>query len=94
MLMRHGVRLSPRLADLFDVIDHAGDRGVQCEVLADVFWPGKSRQRALDCVRVNIFHLNDKLSETDYEIRAGTNNYKQPYRVQKRLDPVAEGKQL
>ena len=46
MLMRHGARLSPRLADLFDMIEHSGERGVLAETLAWVFYPGKSTRDA------------------------------------------------
>jgi hypothetical protein len=41
MLMRHGVRLPPRLADLFDMIERSKTRGVLCEVLAWTFLSGQ-----------------------------------------------------
>jgi hypothetical protein len=82
--MRHGVPLSPRLADLFDLIERAGQRGVPCEVLADVFYPGKSANIAQRCVIANIFHLNTRLAETDIEVRAS--RY-EPYRVMRRASP-------
>lgn len=83
LLKRHGVALSPGLADLFDVIWRAGPRGVEPEVLAGIFYPGKSRQAAQRCVAVNVFHLNTKLAETDFEVRAGQGR-REPYRVRQR----------
>jgi hypothetical protein len=78
LLKRHGVALSPRLADLFDMIERAGQRGIATEVLADIFYPGKSLEAARLCVRENIYHLNTRLAETDLEVRAS--RY-EPYRV-------------
>jgi hypothetical protein len=46
MLMRHGVRLSPKLADIFDMIEHAGERGIDPEVLSSCFYPGKPQAAA------------------------------------------------
>jgi hypothetical protein len=83
LLVRHGVALSPGLADLFDIIWRVGQRGIEPEVLAGVFYPGKSRQAAHDCIKVNVFHLNTKLAETDFEVRAGSGR-REPYRVMKR----------
>jgi hypothetical protein len=84
LLARHGVALSPRLAELFDIIERAGQRGVSTEVLADIFYPGKSGLAAHDCVKANIFHLNTRLAETDLEVRAS--RY-EPYRVVRRATP-------
>ncbi|MBR0879659.1 hypothetical protein ACVMGC_001061 [Bradyrhizobium barranii subsp. barranii] len=83
LLVRHGVALSPVLADLFDIVWRAGPRGVEPEVLAGVFYPGKSEHAARRAVAVNIFHLNTKLSETDAEVRSGQGR-RQPYRMTKR----------
>jgi hypothetical protein len=86
LLVRHGVALSPRLADLFDLIERSGQRGIFSEVLADIFYPGKSRQAAQRCVNQNIFHLNTRLSETDLEVRSGKGS-REPYRVIRRASP-------
>jgi hypothetical protein len=69
MLVRHGVRLSPKLADIFDMVEHAGDRGVNLEVLAWCFYPDKPQTTARNAVRVSINHINDYLEETDVRIR-------------------------
>ena len=78
MLVRHGVRLSPLLADLFDMIARS-EAGVEAEVLAGVFYPGKARAAGLRTLRVNIHHLNDRLVETDFRVHATG-----PYRLQRR----------
>jgi len=81
MLIRHGVRLSPKLADLFDMIERCGKHGVQSEVLASVFYPGKCTAVAQNCIRQNVHHLNALLAETEIEVRASRH---EPYRVLKR----------
>ena len=48
MLMRHGVRSPPLLADLFDMIERSATRGVLCEALAwRLSWQGVPRCAAL-----------------------------------------------
>lgn len=78
MLIRHGVRLPPLCADLFDMIEHSGDRGVMCEVLAWVFYSGKSKRDAENCVRVNINRLNNWLPDN---VRVRTDGKLGPYKV-------------
>jgi len=86
LLIRLGVALPPLLADLFDIVWRSGDRGVAPQVLAGVFYPGKSTPAARRAVAVNIFHLNSKLASTDVELRAGQGRL-EPYRVQRRKAP-------
>ena len=88
--MRHGVRLSPRLADIFDIIEHSGDRGVTEEVLSSIFYSGKSSREAYNCIRVNISHINSHLASTDYRVAKaeGVRGAEYPYRVFKE-DQVA-----
>ncbi len=80
LLTRHGVVLSPRLADLFDMIGNSGDRGVMPEILAGVFYPGKPSTAGRRCVAVNIHFLNSRLLETDLQVRAGSGT-QGPYRL-------------
>jgi hypothetical protein len=85
VLTRHGVRLSPRLADLFDMIEHSAERGTLCETLAWVFYPGKSTRDAKRCVITNINHLNSFLEETGVRIDGGhIGSEPKPYRVVRR----------
>jgi hypothetical protein len=85
MLMRHGVRLPPRLADLFDMIERSKTRGVLCEVLAWVFYPGKASLAARRCVAVNVHHLNSLLEQTDVRVVGGKDGQiAKPYRVAQR----------
>ena len=81
MLMRRGVLLSPRQADLFDFIERSGEYGVPSEVLAGVFYSGKSTRDAQACIRTTVNHINDRLEETDIELRASRH---EPYRLRKR----------
>ena len=86
MLMRHGVRLPPHLADLFDMIERSRKRGILCEVLAGVFYSGKSSAAARQCVAVNISRLNDFLEQTDVRIARGSRGRTvEPYRVVRRI---------
>ena len=78
MLMRHGVRLSPRCADLLDMIEHSGTRGVPEEILVSVFYPDKSTRDAKNCVKVNVSHINNYLQSTDVRV---VKNRDEPYRV-------------
>ena len=81
MLMRHGVRLSPKLADIFDLIEASRPRSITREVLADVLFPGRNRRKAMKCVSVHINHLNDFLEPTDFRVRM--NGEARAYRVQR-----------
>lgn len=83
LLIRCGVALPPLLADLFDMIWRSAECGVAPEVLAGVFYPGKSLPAARRAIAVNIFHLNTKLAETDVELRSGQGR-QEPYRLQRR----------
>ena len=91
MLMRHGVRLSPRLADIFDIIEHSGDRGVTEEVLSSIFYSGRPSREAYNCIRVNISHINSHLVSTDYRVakEAGVKGAEYPYRVLKENQTAA-----
>jgi hypothetical protein len=84
VLMRHGVQLSPLLADLFDMIERAGKEGLYSEVLAGVFYPDKPLKDGRNCVKSNVAHLNARLASTDIEIRSGSSNDPKPFRVIKR----------
>jgi hypothetical protein len=82
MLMRHGVHLPPKLADLFDTIERTGEAGISTEVLRGVLYPGKSTRDARNCVKAQVYHLNDLLAETDIEVRASSHD--PYYKVKKR----------
>jgi hypothetical protein len=80
MLIRHGVKLSPKLADVFDMIERAGKRGITRETLAWVFYPGKSKRDAERCISVTINHINEFLEETDVHVST-LGRRLEPYRV-------------
>jgi hypothetical protein len=83
MLIRHGVKLSPKKADMFDVIARVteADSRITVETLAGIFYPGIAAGDAKAAVRVTINQINDLLEET--EITIGS---KRPdgYRLEKR----------
>ena len=83
MLIRHGVRLPPKLADMFDAIAGRGANGLTCETMAWMFYPNKSKRQAAQCVAANIVRLNDLLVETEIQIsRSGRGQ--EPYKVEAR----------
>jgi hypothetical protein len=74
------VRLSPKLADLFDMIEHSGERGVLREVLAWVFFPNKPKHDAERLISVHIGRINDLLEETNIRISMSGRRL-EPYRI-------------
>jgi hypothetical protein len=72
MLIRHGVRLTPKRADMFDMIERVTEAGgrIPVAVLADVFYPGVATAAAKNNVRVMVSQLNEYLEETDVQIKA------------------------
>jgi hypothetical protein len=83
MLMRHGVRLSPKCADIFDMIERAGERGVAPEILQDVFFANRPRKAAYAGLKAFIWQINELLASTDLHI--GMREYRCGfYRVEQR----------
>ncbi len=82
VLVRLGVHLSPRQADIFDIVWNSDTRGTTEEVLASIFYPEKSQKHAQNVIKVTINQINAKLVETDYRVIKvrGQDN---PYRVLK-----------
>jgi hypothetical protein len=80
--MRHGVKL-PLLADLLDMIEHAGKRDVGRQVPARLFCPNKPNCGDADrCISTNINRLNEFLELKDVCARA-TRRFER-YRVRRR----------
>jgi hypothetical protein len=78
MLIRHGVRLTPHKADMFDMIEHAtkANRRIPVRVLADVFYPCMATPAAKNNVRVIIYQINDLLQPTDVVIKHRIDGYR------------------
>jgi hypothetical protein len=68
MLERHGARLSPKCADIFDMIEHAGERGVAPEILRDVFFANRPHKAAYAGLKTFIWQINEFLASTDLHI--------------------------
>jgi hypothetical protein len=79
MLMRHGVLLSPVLADIFDLIERRKE-GIAPETLTWVLY-GVSNRTTQRRLAANIWLLNSRLSATDYSVRAERHR---AYRLRKR----------
>ncbi len=70
MLTRLGVQLSPRQADLFDLIENATPRGGEPIDVLGWVWAGTERtvlQRAY-LIKATIYGINERLAGTDYRI--------------------------
>ena len=87
VLMRHGVKLSPLAADLFDMIERSGERGVPTEVLLGVFWPGRPTATARNSLKTTIYHMNGLFAGTDIEVGSCSGGGGFPYRVRRRARP-------
>jgi hypothetical protein len=83
MLVRHGVRLSPKKADLFDMIDNVTRAGSRISLisLAEIFYPRASLDHGRNCVKATVHQINDLLESTDVMIRAGRGD---GYRIEQR----------
>src|SRR5262249_7172962 len=69
LLMRYGVGLSPRQADIFDMIERAiAGGGIEMDVLADLMTPGMATNKPRNQIRVHVHQINNKLEEPDYRI--------------------------
>lgn len=69
VLVRHGVKFSPKQADIFDMIEHSGDRGVPPALLRDVFFPSQSHRDAYNGLKTFIWQINELLYSTDLSVK-------------------------
>lgn len=81
MLLRHGVRLAPKQADIWDMIEHSGQLGVSDEVLVDVFFSNKPLRDAHNLLKVYVCHINDRMIEAGVKIAKDHKGRLYPYRV-------------
>jgi hypothetical protein len=79
ILMRHGVRLTPLLAEIFAVIENSGQCGVTSEALTARLYPGLPDAQARARVKANVWLLNNRFVETNIRVRLG--GKLAPYRV-------------
>jgi hypothetical protein len=71
---RHGVRLTGKQAEIFDVIergDDNGDGGIQPARLMSAVYPGVPHKHAYNRIKVNISNINNKFALTDIRVRSG-----------------------
>ena len=70
VLIRRGVKLQHRKAELFDLIDKYTDNadGIALDRLAWLLYPDDPKPTACQRIRVHINQLNDLLEATDYRI--------------------------
>ena len=83
MLARHGVQLSPREADLFDLVEGAtrGRGGIDINVLGWTWAGDKPTPNQRNLVKTTICHINDKLAGTSVWI-VGRGKHPVIYRVE------------
>jgi DNA-binding SARP family transcriptional activator len=72
LLIRYGVKLTPKKAELMDLIERRA-AGVAIGTLAETLYPGAPANRAYERVKTTVCQINDLLAATDYRIvsRAG-----------------------
>jgi hypothetical protein len=69
-MTHHGVRLSPHLADIYDMIARRGDKGASIEVLVGALYPGQPTKKARAALASCLVHINDRLEATDVRVRS------------------------
>jgi len=62
---RHGVRLTPLKARIFDLVARAGARGIDADEINRIAFDGHSNR---DNIKTHVAQINDLLVETDYRI--------------------------
>ena len=72
LLIRYGVKLTPKKAELLDLVERRA-AGVAIGALAETLYAGVSTKRAHDRIKTQVCQINDLLAATDYRIikRAG-----------------------
>jgi hypothetical protein len=69
VLVRHGIRLQRKKADLLDLIEkHTTRGGIDLDRLAWLTYPDDPRSIACQRIRVHINQLNDLLEATDCRV--------------------------
>ena len=68
MLHRHGAYLPPQAALIFDMIEASKTRGVRSEILASVFFPGKTALAGRRLVYSHVFRINAFLKSAPVHI--------------------------
>lgn len=69
ILMRHGIRLQRKKADLLDLIEkHTAHDGISLDRLAWLTYPDDPRPAACQRVRVHINQLNDLLEASEWRV--------------------------
>lgn len=78
MMMRFGVRLTPKKADIFDMLLSRSRAGgyLECDTLGWTFFPGQSKKRAGQTVRSHMSQLRDLFVSTDIKITYGHSGYR------------------
>jgi hypothetical protein len=69
ILMRHGVRLSPTKAAIFDMIERRQD-GIALSSLAETLYPGVDHHLAVGRIKTQIWQINSLFESTDSRVCA------------------------
>lgn len=78
MLVRYGVLLTPKKADIFDMIRNLtrAGRRLEVETASWVFYSGVPRRDAANRVRTAVCQINDLFAATDIRIDGGKSGYR------------------
>lgn len=82
MLVRHGVQLSPKLADIFDAIERCGKFGISKEELGVMFYGALKSREAAKTLAVNIHYINERFGWMESPIRIKSMGHGEPYRME------------
>ena len=82
VLTRHGVELSPKLADIFDSVWVAGSGGLSKEELATMYFGSSNRTDGKRAAAVAISNINERFEWMESPIRIRSMGYGEPYRVE------------
>lgn len=71
MLVRFGIKLTPKKAEILDMITSVtkGRGGIEAESLGWVFYPGEAKRIATQRVKAHVCQINDLLVSTHYRIK-------------------------
>jgi len=73
-----GVRLRRRQAEILTIIVRFDRQQIGCPTiyLAELFYPDKDPLVGMQAIRVHVNQINDRLAETDYQVRNDKNGYR------------------
>ena len=59
--VRHGVKLTPLKARIFDAIEHAGEDGISTDDLFDIVFANDSRRPSISTLKAHVWQINQRM---------------------------------